>query len=229
MAPDAPPPYTMVGFVAGERSRRVGKLPHDEIARRTLLQLDAMFGTADDPAPASVRRRTVNARRPRIGRTGATAPLVVAAASALHRGPERARSMHKRAAPPAALGRHRRRATAIWSRIGRSSRSRTARTATRRSAPMANVRRSLRRRTAARCSSRVRRRTPASTRAYRARWRRASARRTSRSRCCARGLSSEWGWTEGVHSGRGLAARQISLIMFDRPSAVGVPWIGRDA
>ena len=53
MKADAKPPYTIVGFVAGERSRRVGRLPHDEIVRRTLLQLDAMFGTASAPTPAT--------------------------------------------------------------------------------------------------------------------------------------------------------------------------------
>lgn len=53
MRPECPPPYTMVGFVAGERARRVGRLPHHEIARQMLLQLDAMFGSTAQPHPAS--------------------------------------------------------------------------------------------------------------------------------------------------------------------------------
>ena len=53
MRPDASPPFTMVGFVAGARSKRVAALPHAEIARRLLLQLDAMFGSASDPTPAT--------------------------------------------------------------------------------------------------------------------------------------------------------------------------------
>ena len=53
MRPDCPPPYAMVGFVAGQRAARVGKLPHSEIARKMLLQLDAMFGTREQPHPAS--------------------------------------------------------------------------------------------------------------------------------------------------------------------------------
>ena len=53
MREDAPPPYTMVGFVAGARAERVAKLPHAEIARLMLTQLDAMFGTAAEPRPAS--------------------------------------------------------------------------------------------------------------------------------------------------------------------------------
>ena len=53
MLPDAKPPFTIVGFVAGERADRVAELPHAEIARQTLLQLDAMFGTPAKPHPAS--------------------------------------------------------------------------------------------------------------------------------------------------------------------------------
>lgn len=53
MDPNASPPYSMVGFVAGERASRVGKLPHAEIARQMLSQLDAMFGTSEAPHPAS--------------------------------------------------------------------------------------------------------------------------------------------------------------------------------
>ena len=53
MAPDAQPPFTMVGFVAGARADRVAALPDAEVARQTLLQLDAMFGTAAEPHPAS--------------------------------------------------------------------------------------------------------------------------------------------------------------------------------
>merc|ERR1719331_530803 len=43
----------MVGFVAGARAERVARLPEAEIARKMLLQLDAMFGTAERPHPAS--------------------------------------------------------------------------------------------------------------------------------------------------------------------------------
>ena len=53
MKPDCPPPYTMVGFVAGARAKRVAKLAHADIARQMLAQLDAMFGTAESPHPAS--------------------------------------------------------------------------------------------------------------------------------------------------------------------------------
>ena len=53
MKPDCPPPYAIVGFVAGKRAERVGKLSDGEIARKMLLQLDAMFGTGGDPHPAS--------------------------------------------------------------------------------------------------------------------------------------------------------------------------------
>jgi len=53
MRPDAAPPYTIVGFVAGARAERVGRLPHADIARRMLAQLDGMFGSSDDPHPAS--------------------------------------------------------------------------------------------------------------------------------------------------------------------------------
>ena len=53
MRPDALPPYMMVGFVAGERAKRVAKLSHADIARKMLSQLDAMFGTPQDPHPAS--------------------------------------------------------------------------------------------------------------------------------------------------------------------------------
>lgn len=53
MKPECPPPYTMVGFVAGSRAKRVAKLPHADIARQMLAQLDAMFGTPTDPNPAS--------------------------------------------------------------------------------------------------------------------------------------------------------------------------------
>jgi len=53
MRDDATPPYTIVGFVAGARSERMGALPHAEVARLLLLQLDAMFGSAERPHPAS--------------------------------------------------------------------------------------------------------------------------------------------------------------------------------
>ena len=53
MDPATPPPYAMVGFVAGARAERLAKLPHAELARQMCLQLDAMFGTADAPHPAS--------------------------------------------------------------------------------------------------------------------------------------------------------------------------------
>ena len=38
---------------AGERAKRVAKLSHADIARKMLSQLDAMFGTPQDPHPAS--------------------------------------------------------------------------------------------------------------------------------------------------------------------------------
>ena len=53
MEADCPPPYAIVGFVAGARATRVAELPEDEIARKLLLQLDAMFGTRERPHPAS--------------------------------------------------------------------------------------------------------------------------------------------------------------------------------
>ena len=53
MGADAKPPFTIVGFVAGARADRVAALPESEVARQTLLQLDAMFGTAETPHPAS--------------------------------------------------------------------------------------------------------------------------------------------------------------------------------
>ena len=53
MRVDARPPYMMVGFVAGERAKRVAKLPHADIARKMLSQLDGMFGTPQEPHPAS--------------------------------------------------------------------------------------------------------------------------------------------------------------------------------
>ena len=53
MDPACPPPYAIVGFVAGARAERVAKLPEREIVRKLLLQLDTMFGTADRPHPAS--------------------------------------------------------------------------------------------------------------------------------------------------------------------------------
>jgi monoamine oxidase len=53
MRADARPPFTMVGFVAGARAERVARLTDDEVARRMLNQLDAMFGNSADPHPAS--------------------------------------------------------------------------------------------------------------------------------------------------------------------------------
>jgi monoamine oxidase len=45
--------YFMVGFVSGERADRVMQLPKEEVKRLMLLQLDAIFGTKEDPHPAS--------------------------------------------------------------------------------------------------------------------------------------------------------------------------------
>ena len=45
--------YYMVGFVAGDRATRIMQLPEAEIARKMCLQLDAMFGSVNKPAPAS--------------------------------------------------------------------------------------------------------------------------------------------------------------------------------
>ena len=45
--------YFMVGFVAGERASRVMALSREEIARKMCLQLDAMFGSPDNPTPAT--------------------------------------------------------------------------------------------------------------------------------------------------------------------------------
>lgn len=53
MSADSKPPYTMVGFVAGARAERVGRLAEADVARGMLTQLDAMFGTPADPRPAS--------------------------------------------------------------------------------------------------------------------------------------------------------------------------------
>jgi len=53
MREECPGPYTIVGFVAGARAVRVSQLPHAEIARQMLAQLDAMFGTTEEPHPAS--------------------------------------------------------------------------------------------------------------------------------------------------------------------------------
>jgi len=53
MRPECAGPFTVVGFVAGKRAERVGKLDPAEVARLLLNQLDAMFGTLADPHPAS--------------------------------------------------------------------------------------------------------------------------------------------------------------------------------
>ena len=45
--------YYMVGFVGGERATRLATLPHAEVARKMCLQLDAMFGSVENPHPAS--------------------------------------------------------------------------------------------------------------------------------------------------------------------------------
>jgi monoamine oxidase len=45
--------YYMVGFVAGERATRLAALPADELARKMCLQLDAIFGSPQNPAPCS--------------------------------------------------------------------------------------------------------------------------------------------------------------------------------
>lgn len=48
-------PHVLVAFVSGERSERLGLLPDGELVRLLLLQLDAMFGSAAEPAPATAR------------------------------------------------------------------------------------------------------------------------------------------------------------------------------
>jgi len=45
--------YYMVGFIGGERASRLAALPPAEVARKMCLQLDAMFGSAARPHPAS--------------------------------------------------------------------------------------------------------------------------------------------------------------------------------
>lgn len=45
--------YYMVGFVGGERGTRLAALPADELARKMCLQLDAMFGSAQNPTPCT--------------------------------------------------------------------------------------------------------------------------------------------------------------------------------
>ncbi|EKX31703.1 hypothetical protein GUITHDRAFT_122115 [Guillardia theta CCMP2712] len=47
------PEYYIVGFVSGDRASRLAKLPHAEIARKMMLQLDAIFGSSSDPNPAT--------------------------------------------------------------------------------------------------------------------------------------------------------------------------------
>jgi monoamine oxidase len=46
-------PFVVVAFVAGERSERLAELPDSELVRLLLHQLDQMFGSADEPRPAS--------------------------------------------------------------------------------------------------------------------------------------------------------------------------------
>ena len=46
--------YYMVGFVAGERATRLAALPADELARKMCLQLDAIFGSPQNPTPCSI-------------------------------------------------------------------------------------------------------------------------------------------------------------------------------
>ncbi|KAG8458703.1 hypothetical protein KFE25_012901 [Diacronema lutheri] len=46
-------PYVLVAFVSGERSERLAALADAELVRLLLAQLDAMFGSADEPKPAS--------------------------------------------------------------------------------------------------------------------------------------------------------------------------------
>ncbi|KIY95491.1 hypothetical protein MNEG_12471 [Monoraphidium neglectum] len=45
--------HAMVGFIAGERADAIKGMGHAEAARRFVAQLDEMFGSASDPAPAS--------------------------------------------------------------------------------------------------------------------------------------------------------------------------------
>jgi hypothetical protein len=49
-APNRPEPP---GFIAGERADAIKGMGHAEAARRFVAQLDEMFGSASDPAPAS--------------------------------------------------------------------------------------------------------------------------------------------------------------------------------
>ncbi|KAI8469401.1 MAG: amine oxidase-like protein [Monoraphidium minutum] len=45
--------HAMVGFIAGDRADAVGRMGAAEAVRRFVAQLDAMFGSTSDPAPAS--------------------------------------------------------------------------------------------------------------------------------------------------------------------------------
>mmetsp|Transcript_25191 Transcript_25191/g.39558 ORF Transcript_25191/g.39558 Transcript_25191/m.39558 type:complete len:217 (+) Transcript_25191:3-653(+) len=47
------PEYYWVGFIAGERSQRIQRMSHDEMARKMMTQLDTIFGTKDRPHPAT--------------------------------------------------------------------------------------------------------------------------------------------------------------------------------
>ncbi|KAG2490106.1 hypothetical protein HYH03_011412 [Edaphochlamys debaryana] len=51
--PTAATPYTVVGFLAGDRTQAVASMGDTEAQRRFLEQLDAIFGKPEDPHPAS--------------------------------------------------------------------------------------------------------------------------------------------------------------------------------
>ena len=133
MRPDAAPPYTIVGFVAGARAERVGRLPHADIAHRMLAQLDGMFGSGDDPHPAS---STATASSSRTGppTPTSTAPTRTRRAARMARGPRWGRrrtaassSRARRATPAstrASTARWRRESRRCWSSLQPQSRSR---------------------------------------------------------------------------------------------------------
>ena len=51
-------PHCMVGFLAGRYADAAGAMAPQEAVRRFLDQLDAMFGTPEQPRPASTSYAT---------------------------------------------------------------------------------------------------------------------------------------------------------------------------
>lgn len=79
-----------VGFIAGRHADALGRLPKAELARRALRQLDDMFGTADDPSPAT------SACTARLVFNWGEVPFIGAAYSHPSRGAGRAREVLSR-------------------------------------------------------------------------------------------------------------------------------------